>query len=244
MSKNELSCNAIILSVLDYKDNDAIINALSEKGKYLSFYARGIKKVTSKNAYALQAFNNSTIDYFENTKGLHLIKSAKSNINYFNKYDDYNQILIAYTLLSISKDIGSLNENDNQELYTLLKLSLIHLSEVDMNLLLSYFLVNVLDILGIKLVSEHCAICLKKSVNYISVDSGGFICKDCLSDNDKVNYNLDILKLFQYINNCDILDLKKFDFDKEDYKVLLQIIYEYYSTYSGFDIKNIESIIS
>ena len=68
MSRNEKSINGIVLKQIDYKDNDAIINVLSSDGKIYGFYARGVKKITSKNANATMAFGYSHFNFFESEK--------------------------------------------------------------------------------------------------------------------------------------------------------------------------------
>lgn len=243
MSKEEVSDIAIILRQQDYRDNDVIVNALSKQGEYLALYARGIKKVVSKNAYALQPFMESELTYFKNSNSLHLLKSAKANKNYFSEFKDYYKVLTAYMLLDVSNTIGNLDIKNNQTLFKLLKDSLKHLATTNNYLLLSFFLVNIMDLLGISLISSYCAICHNKQVNYISVNDGGFICANCLKDNNKHHETLEVLRLFQYINKANIEDLVKFDFKELDFKRLLTIIYEFYVNYSGFYIKNIEAII-
>lgn len=45
----------IVIRVSDYQENDCILNVLSNEGKK-TFKARGIKKVSSKNAICTQLF--------------------------------------------------------------------------------------------------------------------------------------------------------------------------------------------
>ena len=241
MNKDEQNVKGIVLKQIEYKDNDIIISLLSEQGKLLSFYARGVKKITSKNANAVQAFVYSEIEYFYNQKGLHTLKRAKAIKNYFNDFDDYSKIIVAFMLLDIINDVGGLSLNDNPRLFKLLKSSLILINDVDENLLLSFFMIDIMQQQGITLVVDHCAICENDKVNYISIESGGFICHSCL-DNNESNYDIEILKLFRVINKIELDDLKRLDFTRNNYKVMLKIIYSFYNNYTGLIVKNFEKL--
>lgn len=242
MNKDEQKVKGIVLKQIEYKDNDVIINLLSEKGKLFSFYARGIKKITSKNANAVQVFVYSEIEYFHNQKGLHTLKRAKTIKNYFNEFDDYNKIIVAFMLLDIINDVGALSLNDSPRLFQLLHSSLILINEIDENLLLAFFMIDIMRQQGITLVVDHCAVCENDKVNYISIENGGFICHNCLDNNNESKYDIEILKLFRIINKIELDGLKTLDFTHNNYKLILNIIYSFYNSYTGLIVKNFEKL--
>lgn len=244
MSKDSQILEGIVLRQIEYKDNDVIINVFSNKGKLNSFYARGIKKTTSKNANALQAFCQSEIEYFKKDKGLHTLKRANLVKNYFNDFKDYNKIIIAFVLLDVINDVSALNINNNPQLYQLLLTCLNAINDIDENLILAYFLIKIMQNQGIVLVVDCCAHCLSTKVNYISIVDGGFMCHTCL-DNNNINniYNdIELMKLFRIINKIELKDLDKLDFDKKSYHKLLEVIYLFYNNYTGLRIKNFDKL--
>ena len=55
--------DAIILSLTDYKENDAIIHVLTQENGRMSFVGQGVRKVTSKNGRNIQPCTHCTILY-------------------------------------------------------------------------------------------------------------------------------------------------------------------------------------
>ncbi len=243
MSKEEKTVNVLILRQIDYKDNDAIVSGLSSNGQLYTFFARGVKKHTSKNASAVQPFMVSEVVYFESLKSMKLLKSAKVVKSMYDKYTDYDKMLLAHVVIDVVYDLVNMLVESESEVYTLLSDSLNYLNEIDNSLFLSSFLAQTLELSGTKLIYENCAICLSEVVNYISVNHGGFICHNCLSDNDKAIYNINVLKLFRIINLASYSKLVDLEYDKNDANTLLSIVYEFYNSYSGLTIKNINQFI-
>lgn len=243
MNREEKIAEVLILNQIDYKDNDAIINAISKEGIYFSFYARGIRKPTSRNASSLQVFLLSSITYFESQKDIKLIKSSTPKVSYYDQFKTYEEILMAHIVLEVVNDISKLRVEANEDLFILAIESLNNVNKIDLKLFLSSFLAQVMKLLGLSLVCDHCAVCNSLKINYISLIHGGFICHNCLETNDKAIYSIEILKLFRLINKAKYSDLLKIEFKNEDINNLLSIMYQFYSDYSGQYIKNMSEFI-
>lgn len=244
MNNKELSVEVFCLRQTDYKDYDAIVNGISKEGKYFSFFARGIRKPTSKNASALQPFVYSNIQYFDSTKEMYLLKSASPIKNYYEAFQDYDQMIAAHIVIEVISDISNLMKEENSEVYDLLINTLKTLDTINIRLALSSFLAKVMKLVGLELVCDECAICGSKQINYISLEHGGFICHNCLSDNNKAIHSLEILKLFRLIHKANYDQLSLIDEDEQLYEDLLMIMYEFYVSYSGLKIKNIKQFIN
>lgn len=243
MNKEELTVTVVILKQIDFKDNDAIINAISEEGEYFSFFARGIRKPLSKNASSLQPFMKTQVIYFKNQKSLHLLKSAKVIENLYD-FDDYQMMIAAHIILDVINDHASMNLSRNTSYYSLLFESLESIKIFDIRLVLSVFLIKMMKSQGITLISDCCSICSSKSVNYISVKHGGFICYECLDSNDVQVFDLEFLKLFRLVNSINFDNLQYLENDLKYSEILLSLITEFYITYSGFKIRNIKEFIT
>jgi DNA repair protein RecO (recombination protein O) len=68
-----------VISVVPYKDKDAIINLLTADGKF-SFKARGILKLTSKNAPTCQLFTLGEFVITQKTETGHSVLTTSSSI--------------------------------------------------------------------------------------------------------------------------------------------------------------------
>ena len=71
------SFNVFVLKQTDYREHDVIVQALSKEYGVISLMVKGMKKQTSKLAYAFQLFSytNINIDYVSNDK-IHTVKHA------------------------------------------------------------------------------------------------------------------------------------------------------------------------
>lgn len=243
MNKEEKTIDAIILKQTDYKDNDAIISALGEDGNYYTFYARGIRKQTSRNAGALQTLTKSKISYFVNMKGMHLLKSAYYINSYTDQIEDYDKMICAFIIVEVVEKHARMLVNSELSLYELLSDSLKSLTKVNEYILLSSLFSNILILRGEALVCEACAVCQSNTINYISYNHGGFVCYDCLDDNDVLQNDVELLKLFRYVNKASISDLSKITYEDNTAKMLLEIMYYFYETYTGEYVKNINNFI-
>lgn len=243
MNKQEKSVDVFSLRQTDYKDYDAIVNAISKDGEYFTFFARGIRKPTSKNASALQPFVLSNVQYFKSNKDMYLLKSAAPIKNYYEDFHDYDQMIAAHIIAEVIGDISNLLNETNKDIYNLLIDSLYYVKSIDIKLLLSSFLSQVMKQIGLQLVCDECAVCGSKQINYISLEHGGFICHHCLIDNNKAIYSLDILKMFRLIHKVSYEDLENVECEHEVLDDLLMIMYEFYVSYSGLRIKNINHFI-
>lgn len=244
MSNLEENIKGIVLKRIDYKENDAIINVLSNQGKLYGFYARGVKKIKSKNSSALLVFSYADIEYFFKEKGLLTIKRAKSIKNYFNDINDYSKVIVAFMMLDVINDIAKLQVKDNPFLFKLLDKSLGFINDIDESLLLSYFLIAIMKNQGVMLVVDHCALCKSEVINYISIEDGGFVCHNCNTNHNLSNYDVEILKLFRIINKVELDNLNLIESSKSNNKKLLEIINGFYNSYTGLNIKNFEKMIN
>ena len=114
---------------------------------------------------------------------------------------------------------------------------------MNLKLFLSSFLAQVMKLLGLSLVCDHCAVCSSKKINYISLIHGGFICHNCLETNEKAIYSVEILKLFRLINKAKYSDLLALDIKNDEVNEQLTIMYQFYTDYSGQYINNINEFI-
>ncbi len=238
-----MNAEVLILRQTDYKDHDAIINALSKEGRYLTFFARGIKKPTSKNASSLQPFVLSNVMYFDSTKDMYLLKSASPITNYYSNFKSYDEMMAAHVVLEVINNMADLLVDADVEIYMLLLDSLQAIPNADLNLFLSVFLNKVLNLSGLSLVCDACAVCGRSQINYISVKHGGFICHDCLSNNDKAVYDLEVLKLFRIVNKANYEHIEKLAYDKVLTEEVLLIMLDFYTSYTGSTIRNIKQFI-
>ena len=232
--------NAVILKQSDYRESDALILAYTEKYGLLSFVARGLRKLTSRNAASLYPFSISEIlfDYKEGRDifalhTAHLIYSAK------NIPQDLKKTAISSILSELSDIIGReerYDEEINRNMYQLISLCTREINEgEDDYLALSFYFAKVLDWMGIAPEADSCALCGNTKVSAISVEDGGFVCAECYPS---LKEDVRILRQFRLVNKAEIKDyevLKKYG----PYEfALAEHLYAFLSSYLGINLKS------
>ena len=168
----------IILKHTDYRENDVILQTFSAEYGKLSFIARGLKKMTSKNAAASQLFMLSevTFDYVKNDY-LHILKSATVVDSFRLLREDLNLLSIMSVLAEIAQQIELTNDDYQLILNTMERL----VKAPDYALTaLNLFLSEVVTKQGNSPMVDGCVLCgSTKEICAVSITEGGFICKQC-----------------------------------------------------------------
>lgn len=243
MSKEIINIDAIILHHVDYKDNDVIVTALSTSGKLHSIYARGIKKLKSKNAAAIQPLMHSHLTLFKGSKQMDTLKHAQYIFNTVEVFNDYDKMLTAFILADMMRKQCEDQIGADPQLYMLLKNALTVLKTQSNTLVLAVYLAKLLQLNGQHLIVDGCGMCGKHHINYISIEHGGFVCHSCLKHNDVYQVSSDGLKLFRYINKVNIEKIDMINFVDDDVSNTLKIMVAFYEHYVGIKISNIEQFI-
>lgn len=225
------SDNVIVLNQIDYKDNDAIISVLTQNYGKFSFYVKGYKKITSKNVYACQLFDNSNFLFDLNeSKNVQVLKSATLINDFSNIKADYDKMVIASIMCEI------LNSLDDNNLYNFALKSLQLLENTNEPILIyNLFIVQIMNLLGINAYVDGCVMCDdNKNIVTISIVDGGFVCNNCNKQIHLPHMDVELLRKFRVINkaNYDVIDKLQ---GYNDYK-LTELLMGVFTNYSGMNL--------
>ena len=172
---NSVSEYGIVISCEPYKENDGLIQVASESG-FVSFHAKGIAKMTSKNAAGCQLFHLSRFAYEKKSSStLHTLKTAILQTSFPHIRED----LCLVSLASMMAECIRYSDADTWQ-YPLLKDALTRLEQGQKPyLVFCLFLSTVLKQSGISPYTEGGVNCGNSFVTTISVEDGGFLCADC-----------------------------------------------------------------
>lgn len=199
----------IVLKQIEYRENDALLTVLTKDHGKLSLVARGIKKMTSKNAVSCMPYcvSEFVLDY-QDDKSMFTIKTASLQESNHKIQEDLIKLGVAQVLTElVDKCIpqGYIDDEIIENLYQLLEVSLRKLNDdKEYGLLLSLFLAQILKQCGVPPTVDECVLCGSSKVNYISVDEGGFICADCKAEVGAITTNQMDLKRFRLVNKAEI----------------------------------------
>lgn len=236
---NEEVVQAIILKVTPYKENDAILHIYTHEYGKIGVLARGIRKLTSKNARACQSLMISELT-IRLKKGLSSLVRA-TPIDYLRhvQEDIESQIVAHYMIEYYYRYI---NENEPLEgEYHQLEFSLKALNQGYSPLLVYLlFLVYILDHNGISIDVDGCVLCQSQKVVSISIEDGGFLCQDHLKNHQVLS--IDLLKAFRHIHKCPINHIGELHIEDNVCKQLIPIMEGFIDEYSGIHLKTSEFI--
>lgn len=197
----------IIIRIRDYRDNDLILDVVSNKYGLISLIAKGAKKPLAKLHFSVSGLYEFTINYLEDKTIFSLINSKEIKI--FIKYD--NSLLNAFASV-FYEILYKLKELCDSSSYDNLLFFLENINGENYFLLGCIFMSYINRLYGIEPYVDGCVRCQSKKVVSISNEFGGFVCK---SHSDGFNpYSLDTLKSFRIICKCtyknynEIKDLK------------------------------------
>lgn len=228
--------NAIVINTVDFRDNDLILNTITNLDEKKSFLVKGVKKNNSKNKKGCNLYSKINVNYVDcandERKQLILVKTI-------DKCEYFGNIRKNLILQSAAIMICEITHKINSEkgLYELVSKSLSLLNENKNSIaVLSLFISDVLKIVGIKPCVDSCVICgAKKKIVDFSIDKGGLICDNC--KNGVSQYDLLDVKILRFIFKAGIDNI---DFFK-DYKLSirhLDIVVNYFYQHFGIKIKS------
>ena len=188
----------IIFKHTEYRENDVILQAFSAEYGKLSFIARGLKKMTSKNAPSCQLFmlTEVTFDYVKSDH-LHTLKSAHA----INSFRPLRENLDLLSIMSVCAEV--INQIDLVPTdFDLILNTMEHLVEKPKNALttLNLFLKEVVHKQGNSPMVDSCVLCGNtKDICTVSIAEGGFICKLCNERLHIPNLSFEDLRGFRII---------------------------------------------
>lgn len=195
---DHISC--LILKSQDYREADSILTVLTEEYGKITFFARGVRKISSRNAGQIQLYSKSDFLYDHAEGKTSFTLRTASCLNYFRhmKEDLYTSIasgVISETVCEL------LEEGERVEgLFEMVERAFQLLDEgKNTDTVLALFLSDLLKVSGLGLHVDSCTICNATSVHAISLEDGGFLCKSCAKKKGIPLSSLEELKRFRIL---------------------------------------------
>ncbi len=235
--------HSIILKSVPYKENDALITLYSLEYGKLTLHARGVKKMTSKNAPSVLPMTYSELEV-DIRQGLsNLVRGQVLNY-YKNIKKSIECEIIANYLLEYYYRYIDVNEPDF-DYYDFL-FQVLNALENGYSFLVIYALIQCFIIKhnGIMLEVDGCVVCGDTHIHSFSIDKGGFVCGRHVTVKD-LHLSKEELQALRYIYKCPISKIDQLHI-KIDLKNLYKLFNHYIDEYCGIHLKTkvfIESIL-
>lgn len=243
IKKEEVVSLGIVLKSQDYKERDALLTVYFKEYGKMTLIARGVKKLKSKNASACQSLTLSEFTFIPR-KGLSTLIKAQS-VDFY-RYIKDDILLEAYA--NYFMEFVLRNEEDNipdLKLFITLQKSLEALNQgYQSELVYLLYNANILKRCGGALQVDSCVRCNStNNITAVSLDDGGFVCSNCLSNYDRI-LDKDTLKAFRHINKLSIEQIDKLKILPSSLNELMEIMEYYVDEMTGIVFKTKKMIKS
>lgn len=225
----------IIVSITDYKENDALVHVLCKDEGLLTLYVRGFQKLTSKNAPSLMPFLYGEFMIEENdVKSILNMRSVRT-LQFFRHI---REDLALQSVASCMCDYANYASKEMcNEVYDLLYEGLECLErEENPILVLLIYLSQLCRIFGIAPFVDGCVICGENAgICSVSVSDGGFVCEECFEEG--VKKTRDFLWLYRAVNKAKYANIAQISMSKEVELSVLEFIFDFVEEHTSFACK-------
>lgn len=225
----------IIINDTNYGETSKIINILTDEG-IIGVIAKGAKSIKSPLRSTTLNLTYGSFNIYYNENKLSTLKSA----DIINELKNIKKDIVLVSYMSFLCDLVSqvMKQNDDKKIYDMLISTLLKINDGLNPMIMTNILeLKLLDYLGVGIIFNSCCKCGKtRGIVTIDPDAGGYICKDCYTN--ELYYDektLKMLRMYYLVEISSISDLKISD------KVVNNINYfvnTYYDRYTGLYLKS------
>jgi len=233
-----IKVEGIVIKETNYKESSKILSVWTKDLGIISIMSKGCRSLKSKlrGVSCRLSYANFYINYKEN--GISTLVDADTIETLKNIATSIEKISYVSYLLNLTEQVYK--HSKSNEIYPLLISCIKKIDEnYDPSIIMIILELKLLKYLGINPNVDSCNICGNtKDILTISIENGGFICKNCYSSGRI--YTSQIIKLIRMFMYVDIDKISKINIKEENKKELIMFIDEYYDSLSGIYLKSKE----
>jgi DNA repair protein RecO (recombination protein O) len=224
---------AIVIRHNDWGEADRLLGLFTRELGKIRAVAKGIRKPRSRKAGHLEPFTRSNL-LLARGRDLYIVTQAEMVNAYAPLKDDL--VLLGYASYIMELlDRFTYEEGENRSLYRLLTNTLERLSSgYNPNLVVRYFEIRLLDLLGFRPQLFTCTKCeteIKAEDQFFSSELGGVLCPECGSKTPGVRpISMQALKYLRHFQRSNFIDSARVQIppgvDRE-----LEVLMQHYLTY-------------
>ncbi len=230
------SIDGIVLSETNYSESSKILNVLTEEYGLIGVMSKGCRNIKSKLRGVSRKLIYGTFNIYHKDKGLSTLISVDVKSSFSNILSDLERVSYASFMLDLVLQV--VRQTEDSSIFGLLKDSLLKLEEGFSGVVLTNILeLKVLDYLGVTPSIDACSICgSDKAIVTLSSDDGGYVCKNCYSNQVMVSdKTIKMIRLYYYV---DLSKITKLEVSNEVTKEINDFLDRYYERYTGLYLKS------
>ena len=226
----------IIVNETNYGETSKILNVITKEKGLISVMAKGCKNLKSplRSVSSKLTYGTFIIYYKENK--ISTLKEVSVLDDFKNLKKDITSISYAAYMLELSE--GVIKQNNDPRIFDLLIQSLKKIDEgFDPLVIMNILELKYLEFLGVMPIIDSCAMCGKKTgIVTLSSYRGGYVCKDCYTNETMVSdKTIKLIRMFYYV---DISKITKLDISPKSKNEINLFLDDYYSRYTGLYLKS------
>lgn len=231
-----IKVKGIVISDTNYGESSKILNVLTKEYGLIGIISKGCRNLKSKLRSVSMKFTYGYfhINYKENAIST-LIEVDILN-EFKNIKTDLTKIGYSAYLIDFAKQVAK--EEKHEKIFDILEAALLKIeNNFDPGIITNIVELKYLAFLGVSPILDRCSICGgTKDIITINSDSGGYICKDCYTNEYITDEKtVKLLRMFSFVDISKIKELNILDKNKQEINKFLE---NYYSRYTGLYLKS------
>ena len=227
--------NGIIIQEVDYGESSKILTVLSKEHGIISLISKGCKNLKSSLRSVSQKMIYGVFQIYYKENKLSILSDVDVINDFKNIKKDIYKISAASYLIDLTNQVI---KESKKNVFEILINALIKIEDgFDFKAIVNIVELKYLDNLGVLPILDSCAICGDKtSIVTISGNSGGYLCKNCRTNELIVSdKTIKLIRMFYYV---DISKIENLNISKEIEKEIDNFLTEYYEKYTGLYLKS------
>ena len=226
----------IIIKDINYKESSKVLHILTKEYGMIGIISKGCRSIKSKlRSVSLKlTYGYFYISYKKD--GLSVLIDVDIIDELKNIKTDFSRIGYLAYLVDLTNQV--VKETNNYDLFDIMESAIIKINDLfDPMIITNIVELKFLEYLGVKPILDCCSICgSKNEIMTISSDSGGYVCKDCYTNEYVTDIKtIKLLRMFYYVDISKIKELNILDKNKYEINRFLE---GYYERYTGLYLKS------
>ena len=230
------SFEGIILSETNYSESSKILNVLTLEHGLIGVMSKGCRNMKSKLRGVSRKLIYGTFHVYYKENGVSTLIGVDLTSSFSKVLMDLEKI--SYASFMIDLVLQVVKQTDDKEIFNLIRDALLKLEEGFSPIVITNILeLKLLDYLGVRPSIDCCGLCgSDKAIVSLSSDSGGYVCKNCFSNQVLSSEKaIKMIRLYYYV---DIKNISKLEVSDEVTKEINRFLDDYYDRYTGLYIKS------
>ena len=174
----------IILGETNYSESSKILNVLTKEYGLIGIMSKGSRNMKSKLRGVSRKLVYGTFHIYYKENGL----STLIGVDVKNSFNEILKDLtkISYASYMVDLTLQVVKQNDEEDIYELLKQVLLKMEEnLSPSILTNILEIKLLNYLGVSPMLDGCSICgSTKDIITLSSTRGGYVCRNCYTDEE------------------------------------------------------------